>query len=93
MFVHVWTCVNILYTSVCILPPSLPLSLPPSLPPLQTLMIKRELMNDPTLKEEPWDRFLPKFKSSNVQRKKPRKAKPKKPYTPFPPAPVESKVT
>ena len=43
------------------------------------------------LKEENWDRFLPKFKGKNVQRKK-IKIKEKKPYTPFPPQQTESKV-
>ena len=55
-------------------------------------MIKRELMKDPALAHESWDRFLPKFKKSNVQRKKPRKTKEKKEYTPFPPPQPESKV-
>ena len=59
---------------------------------IKTLMIRRELMNDPALKNETWDRFLPKFKKRNVQRKKPKAAKEKKDYTPFPPPPVESKV-
>ena len=54
-------------------------------------MIKRELAKDPALKDENWERFLPKFKSKNVQRKKV-KIKEKKPYTPFPPQQTESKV-
>lgn len=55
-------------------------------------MIKRELMKDPALKNESWDRFLPKFKKSVVKSKKP-KIKEKKPYTPFPPPQPESKVS
>ena len=54
-------------------------------------MIKRELAKDPALKNENWDRFLPKFKSKNVKRKKV-KIKEKKEYTPFPPPQQESKV-
>ncbi|XP_028411665.1 KRR1 small subunit processome component homolog [Dendronephthya gigantea] len=58
---------------------------------IKTLMIKRELAKDPALKNESWDRFLPKFKNSSVQqRKKPKIAK--KRYTPFPPPQQESKV-
>jgi hypothetical protein len=55
------------------------------------------LAKDPKLANENWDRFLPKFKKKNVQRrvplqtkkeneaKKAGKAKPPKEYTPFPP--------
>ena len=54
-------------------------------------MIKRELAKDPALKNESWDRFLPKFKKNSVQqRKKPKVTK--KNYTPFPPPQQESKV-
>jgi ribosomal RNA assembly protein len=56
-------------------------------------MIKRELERDPALKNQSWERFLPKFKSKNIsKRKQPKNKKVKKPYTPFPPAQPESKV-
>jgi len=58
---------------------------------IKILMIKRELAKDPLLKNENWERFLPKFKNKNVQRKK-IKIKEKKPYTPFPPPQMESKI-
>ncbi|XP_031845084.1 KRR1 small subunit processome component homolog dbe [Nomia melanderi] len=60
---------------------------------IKALMIKRELAKDPKLKNENWERFLPKFSSKNVsKRKQPKKKKEKKPYTPFPPPQQESKV-
>ncbi|XP_074590025.1 uncharacterized protein LOC141845928 [Curcuma longa] len=55
-----------------------------------TLLMKRELAKNPALANENWDRFLPKFKKKNVQRKV--KAKAKKPYTPFPPPQPLSKL-
>jgi hypothetical protein len=60
---------------------------------IKTLMIKRELAKDPALKEENWERFLPKFKKKNVKRKKPAVQKRKKDYTPFPPPQQPRKVT
>ncbi len=60
---------------------------------IKTLMIKQELAKDPNLKNESWDRFLPKFKSKNIsKRKKPKVIKNKGEYNPFPPAPAESKL-
>jgi len=59
---------------------------------IKELMIKRELAKDPALAEENWERFLPKFKKKNVQRRKPKKIKEKKDYTPFPPPQQPSKV-
>lgn len=59
---------------------------------IKILMTKRELMKDPALKEESWDRFLPQFKKKNVQTKKPKKQVVKKKYTPFPPPQQPSKV-
>lgn len=60
---------------------------------IKALMIKKELMKDPNLKNEDWGRFLPKFESKNVNKKKSKKVKkPKKEYTPFPPPMPESKI-
>eukprot|EP00898_Chlorokybus_atmophyticus_P001539 jgi/Chlat1/2386/Chrsp17S02650 len=59
---------------------------------IKTLMIKRELEKDETLKSESWDRFLPKFKKRNVKRKKPLKESKKKNKSPFPPPQTPSKI-
>lgn len=57
-------------------------------------MIKRELAKDPVLKNESWERFLPKFKNTHAPKKKKmtKAKKEKKPYTPFPPPQTESKI-
>jgi len=55
-------------------------------------MIRRELAKDPKMKEENWDRFLPKFKRKNVQRKKPRKVTDKADKPLFPPQQTPRKV-
>eukprot|EP00041_Stephanoeca_diplocostata_P013897 m.248432 g.248432 ORF g.248432 m.248432 type:complete len:405 (-) comp19505_c0_seq6:1766-2980(-) len=58
---------------------------------IKEMMIKRELASNESLKEESWDRFLPKFKRKNTkQKKKSIVAKKDKPL--FPPAPTLSKV-
>ena len=62
---------------------------------IKELMIKRELMKDPQLANENWERFLPHFKKRTLsKRRKPLKVtdKSKKIYTPFPPPREKSKV-
>lgn len=60
---------------------------------IKALMIKRELAKDPKLKDEDWNRFLPKFKNKNIsKRKQPKIKKVKKEYTPFPPPMPLSKI-
>uniref|UniRef100_A0A182JT84 KRR1 small subunit processome component n=1 Tax=Anopheles christyi TaxID=43041 RepID=A0A182JT84_9DIPT len=60
---------------------------------IKALMIKRELMKDENLREENWERFLPRFQSKNTSKRiKPKVVKKKKEYTPFPPPLQESKI-
>lgn len=60
---------------------------------IKALMIKRELMKDPELRDEDWGRFLPKFKNKNIsKRKQPKNIRVKKEYTPFPPPMPLSKI-
>ena len=59
---------------------------------IKELMIKRELAKDPALADQSWDRFLPKFKKKNVQRKKPSKIGKGRKDQVFPPAPQPSKI-
>jgi ribosomal RNA assembly protein len=54
---------------------------------VKELMIKRELANNPELKEEDWSRFLPHFKKRNVKRKQKLKKKKNKDLYPAQPTP------
>lgn len=57
---------------------------------IKELLIKRELLKDDKLKNESWDRFLPKFKKQSVTLKKPKIKR--KEYTPFPPVQQPRKI-
>ncbi|XP_066489580.1 KRR1 small subunit processome component homolog [Tiliqua scincoides] len=60
---------------------------------IKTLMIKRELLKDPELRLQNWERFLPKFKHKNLnKRREPKKKNTKKEYTPFPPPQPDSQI-
>lgn len=60
---------------------------------IKALMIKKQLMKDPNLRNEDWTRFLPTFESTGHSKKKAKKVtKKKKEYTPFPPPQPESKI-
>ena len=65
---------------------------------IKELMIKRELAKDENLKNESWDRFLPKFRRHNQKMKNDAKEKrkkikkEKKAYTPFPPQQLPRKI-
>ena len=60
---------------------------------VKELMIKKELEKDPAMKNENWDKYLPKYKKKNVQTKKPKASKvvKKKTKTLFPPQPQPRK--
>lgn len=58
---------------------------------IKSLMVRRDLANNPALANENWDRFLPQFKKKNVKSKKVN-IKKKKPYTPFPPPQPPSRI-
>lgn len=58
---------------------------------IKELMIKKELAQDETLKNENWERFLPHFKKRNHQRKKVKVVKSSKSKSLFPPEPTPRK--
>ena len=56
---------------------------------VKELMIKKELAKDPSMAEENWEKYLPKYKKKNIPSKKVKKVsvdiKKKKMQSPFPP--------
>ena len=64
---------------------------------VKELMVKRELAKDPAMKEENWEKYLPKYKKKNVQTKKPKRSatestkKKSKMVSAFPPEPTPRK--
>ena len=59
---------------------------------IKELMIKKELMKKPEMKNENWDRFLPNYQKHNVKKKKKVVVKEKKEYNPFPPEQQKRKI-
>jgi ribosomal RNA assembly protein len=62
---------------------------------IKELMIKKDLANDPEMKDQSWERFLPHFKKRTLSKRRvPHHVtdKSKKVYTPFPPVQEKSKV-
>jgi ribosomal RNA assembly protein len=58
---------------------------------IKELMIKRELMKQPELAAESWDRFLPQFTKRNPKKVKQPKREEKE-YNPFPPEQKQRKI-
>ncbi len=59
---------------------------------IKELMIRKELEKDPLLKNENWDRFIPKIQKKNVNGGKKKVVREEKEYTPFPPTQTPRKV-
>jgi ribosomal RNA assembly protein len=59
---------------------------------IKELMIKKELMKKPEMKNENWDRFLPNYQKHNIKKKKKVVVKEKKEYNPFPPEQQKRKI-
>lgn len=64
---------------------------------VKELMVKRDLAKDPAMKDENWEKYLPKYKKKNVQTKKPKRTaenatkKKSKMESAFPPEPTPRK--